>query len=383
MRYSLSRLYSLSIAGSLVIAPFHAHAGLLGLDFDAKVGIDKGTTRFLQKFPKEIRMQFVLGIQQSFDRTDLSIDKFFAHTQEALQDLQDTAGCLREDVVSIPKDAIDRMFGKGLDPVTVLNDQLDEARDAFTWTTTPERIRIKYADIDAKAVAVDCKFKSDLVQSETRIIRDKAANSWRLWARLDEQCDSSEDCYTVVSTALKQNLNTALQQDKHKVQAEQRFARMTPPPKSGGWFNSYKWKPYQTSLTSMLQLNDELLVATRERETKGKAALDALNASMAKINTQLAAGEAAVRKEGHNESVTACNIGYTIGTGLNGVESQIAQVSGYEVLSPVNLAKLNDDVAHARGIAAGWAKTNGYGIQNNKSYCSKPTQLPSRHKIPT
>jgi len=132
----------------------------------------------------------------------------------------------------------------------------------------------------------------------------------------------------------------------------------------------------------MLQLNDELLVATRERETKGKAALDALNASMAKINTQLAAGEAAVRKEGHNESVTACNIGYTIGTGLNGVESQIAQVTGYEVLSPVNLAKLNDDVAHAKGIAAGWAKTNGYGIQNNK-YCSKPTQLPSRHKIPT
>lgn len=39
------------------------------------------------------------------------------------------------------------------------------------------------------------------MQSETRIVRDKAANSWRLWARLDEQCDSSEDCYTVVSTA--------------------------------------------------------------------------------------------------------------------------------------------------------------------------------------
>lgn len=372
MRYGLSQISSLSIAGSLAIAPFHVHASSLSLGFDATIGLDSGTIRFLAMFPKTVRDQFVLGVQQSLDRTDLSIDKFFAHTQVALKNIQDTAGCLREDVVSIPKDAIDRFFGKGLDPATALNDELDDSRDAFTWATPPARMRIKYADIDAKASAVECKFSAELVRAETRIVRDKAANSWRLWSRLDEQCKTSEDCYTVVSTALKQNLSTALQQDKEKVQAEQRFARMTPPLKPGGWFNSYKWEPYQTSLTSMLQLNDELLLAIHEREAKGKVALDAYNSSMAKINSQLTAGEAAVRKDGANNSISACNIGYTVGTGLNGIESQLVQISAYEVISPANLAKMTDDLARAKRTASGWAKTNGAGIRNNGSSCSLP-----------
>ncbi|WLG83705.1 hypothetical protein PSH97_21780 [Pseudomonas cucumis] len=361
-------LSALTCALAIGVLPDTSHAGLLG--FDVTAGIDKGTLEFLRQFPTDVRANFVLAVRQSLDRTDLSVNNFFDHTDKLLINAQDALNCASIDLSSIPKDALDRLIGKDGNPAETLNDELESTREGAKWDTTPSHFRIRYADLDFKASVARCKSSSgDLVRSEIVKVRGQATAAYILWARLDGQCTSSGNCYELVSNSLKETLASSLKQDKDKIAADQRFARVTSPPKPGGWFNKYKWEPYQTTLVDLLRINDELALVTNDRVTKGKAAFDTFTASMNDINAKLADAGRKVRSNRPIDKVRGCNIGYNLVTQINGVESQLAKVKGYEVLTTEQMVQQKKGLADAKTTAQGYAKTKGGFIRNNNSTC--------------
>lgn len=361
-------LSALTCALAISVLPGTSHAGLLG--FDVTAGIDKGTLEFLRQFPADVRANFVLAVRQSLDRTDLSVNNFFDHTDKLLINAQDALNCASIDLSSIPKDALDRLIGKDANPAETLNDELESTREGAKWDTTPGHFRIRYADLDFKASVARCKSSSgDLVRSEIVKIRDQAKSAYILWARLDGQCISSGKCYELVSNSLKDTLDASLEQDKDKIAADQRFARVTSPPKPGGWFNKYKWEPYQATLVDLLRINDELALVTNDRVTKGKAAFDAFTASLNDINANLVIAGQKVSSNNPGEKVRGCNIGYSLATRINGVESQLTKVKGYEVLTTEQMVQQEKVLADAKGRAKEYAKTRGGFIKNNGSSC--------------
>lgn len=355
-------------------------AGYLGLDVE--VGIDSATRDFLQGYPKEIREQAVIGATQIMDRADVSIALVFKQGRDFLLLGKDVVVCAGVTIENIPRGFLQRLFGIRPNFTQLLKDEIEEVGEEASLNTTPAKLYKRYVDVDNLGRDAYClTLQGDLDQHSVLLLRAEVKTTGLLWKRMEGLaptkenpvgCTTVRECYSMVSTTVDDSLSKALKQDKDRIRADERMARIVrpPEPKSSWGSSNFDLRTYELALLGMLAIHDDLVRVGLKRTAKGTEENNKLLGMMNRNDALLR------EAEGQRDKVAGCNQAYRMIPQFQEATAQLEVVKGYEVLAPDAVAGAANQLQGLEGRRATLAAFNRGGVINNGRSCSNRIIIP-------
>lgn len=340
----------------------------LSLGLDVKAGIDSETLRFLESYPENVRKEAVLGASQVLDRADVSVSKIFMQGRELIFLVTDGAVCIQRNLKAVPRGVFERMFGLYTVYSREVDGALNKLANSARLNTTPSDFVKGYVVVDVIASDGQClTMQSDLDQRELIKQRGVINTSYILWQRLGDICKSLGECYSLVRTTVESELSNALQQDKDRVKADERMARISQPPeprqtklpKNYGLFH------YERAINGMLEIHDDLIRVREVRLAKGLAVKSELDKALASVFDSLK------KAESTKDWAASCNQGYKLAHQFTTIANLQEGLAGFELLSKQEMDDLKSSISLAadRQKKLVSRKSSSNGFRNDGKSC--------------
>lgn len=301
--------------GFLIIISYPASAMALfeslgfsvSADLGVTAGLDKDTRDLIKLFPEEIKLQMLDGLSKSLPMIDSSVHGYLDRIDNLVNNAGVTAYCTVYGGVAGGKDALRGVESRAKE----LEREHYRTRSQFGRRTSPKEYESSYSVIEHKASSYMCPLVAGTLQwKDIMSVKIKSHDAGFMWSRLIPMCDTAYGCEQVVRAQVNALLDTVHPQDVESVGAVVRMKAITPMPMPKFWNDGYKIDQVEGNLSTMLRINDELVIAKYNRDTKGEKALQSYNEKYAGLRSKYdeAISIAPIRLPSHAQATPACRL---------------------------------------------------------------------------
>ncbi|WP_027664002.1 hypothetical protein [Rhizobium leguminosarum] len=245
---------------------------------EAEVGLDDKTIAFLNRLPAELRKQFVQMLKESLPLIDSSVQSYISQIDDVISSNIDQAACSATIPVNVFFDRATELVLPGdykSKPVATLTKDLAEVVNGFSSGNPPSEFRIAYSDFLHRAATTACQVGlSAPTLLDIAGLQKAARPKWRVWSRLEGECQNADECMTWLRTTVMERVSQADSRDVALVTADTRFDKVEMPEELG-FFEKLSGKfhpaPYEDAFVELFSITDGIRVAKKLRQASAEA----------------------------------------------------------------------------------------------------------------
>jgi hypothetical protein len=279
-----SRLTSLVLILALI---FPGSAAAQGIPVSVTVGLDGSTRDLLDRLPKEIHDQIIASLQDAMPIIDKSVVSYLAKINEILDHQINHAQCSLTGVVAEVDRRIKLPLTRQKGPLELFDEFEKSELGRVKQSTTAASYAKIYGDIFYDATVTYCEMQ--ISGSVISVIEPE--NKYRkltfMWFRLKDSCGTAIDCLQKQRAITKTFLENNDKRDVQSVDATNRLSAV-PQPAAPGFFSSFDPAPFESALSQLLAIQDQVSLAKLMRVlSEAQARLPEADAEIASAKVAL------------------------------------------------------------------------------------------------
>jgi hypothetical protein len=273
----LRRFFSVILSLTLILPQFSAGQVIAGIS--ATVGLDDRTLDLLNRLPKEVREEIVNALRDALPILDKSVNAYLAKVNEILDRQINHAQCSMTGVVA---DVARRAkLGREKGPLELFDEYEKNELGQLKQSSTAASYATVTGDISYEATVTYCEMQI----STSAMNISGAENKYRklnfIWFRLKDSCGTAIDCLQKQLSITDALVKNSDRRDVQAVDAARQLSAVRRPV-TPRWFTAFDPKPYESALSQLLNIQDELSLAKLRRVlSQAKGRLDDIDAEIA------------------------------------------------------------------------------------------------------